>query len=80
MHTNVNNWTIQEDGIVASVFTMSEELQRAVFDCVVGVVDIAEVGAVHTLSKHTKAEIRVPSKVEAPNLEVLGTTTAALGT
>jgi hypothetical protein len=81
VHTNVNDGTLQEDGIVALIFTMNkEEWQRAVPDCVVGVVDTVEVGAEHKLSKCTEAETRVPTEVEAPNLEVLGTTVAALGT
>jgi hypothetical protein len=75
--TNVNDGTVQDDGTITSVFTVSEEeSQRAVPDCVVGVVDIAEVGVEHTLSEHTEADTRVPTKMEAPNLEVLGTTTA----
>jgi hypothetical protein len=81
VHTNVNDGIVQEDGTVALIFTMNkEEWQRAVPDCVVGVVDTAEVGAEHRLSKCTEAETRVPTEVEAPNLEVLGTTVAALGT
>jgi hypothetical protein len=57
-----------------------EEWQHAVPDCVIGVVDIAEVGTVHMLSERTKAETHGPSEVEAPNLEVLESTAAALGT
>jgi hypothetical protein len=57
-----------------------EEGQCAVPDCVVGVVDNVQVGAVHTLSECTKAETRVPTIVGAPNSEVLPTTTAAVGT
>jgi hypothetical protein len=57
VHTNVNDATVQEDGTVALVFTVSkEEWQRAILDSVVGVVDTAEVGAVHTLGERTEAE------------------------
>ena len=81
VHTNVNDGTIHEDGTVALVFIVSEEeWQRAVPNFVVGVVDIAEVEAVHTLGECTKAKTRVPTKAEAPNLEVLRTTATALGT
>ena len=60
---------------------MSKEgCQRAVLDSIVGVVDTVEVGAVHsTLGEHTEIETHVPTEVEAPNLEVLGTVAAALG-
>jgi hypothetical protein len=57
-----------------------EEGQCAVPDCVVGVVDNVQVGAVHTLSECTKAETRVPTIVGAPNSEVLPTNAAAVGT
>jgi hypothetical protein len=81
VHTNVNDATVQEDGTVALVFTMSkEEWQRAILDSVVGVVDTAEVGAVHTLGERTEAETHVPTEAKAPNLEVLETTAATLGT
>jgi hypothetical protein len=43
-------------------------------------VDTVEVGAVHTLGECTKAETHVATEAEALNLEVLGTTAAALGT
>jgi hypothetical protein len=81
VHTNINDGTVHEDGTIASVFTASEEeWQHVVPDSVVGVVDIAEVGAVHMLGERTKAETRVSIEAEAPNLEVLGTTAAAHGT
>jgi hypothetical protein len=41
---------------------------------------ISEVEAVHTLGERNEAETRVPTKAEAPNLEVLGTAVAAFGT
>jgi hypothetical protein len=54
VHTNVYDGTVHEDGIVASVFTVSkEEWQRAVRNCVVGVVDTTKVGVVYTLSERT---------------------------
>jgi hypothetical protein len=60
VHTNVNDGTLQEDGTVALVFTVNvEEWQRAVLDCVVGVVDTTQVGAVHTLSERTEVETHV---------------------
>jgi hypothetical protein len=80
VHPNINDGTVQEDGPVASVFIVSkEEWQCAVPHCIVGVVDTAEVGAVHTLSERTEAETRVSTIVGAPNSEVLPTTTTAVG-
>ena len=81
MHTNINDGTVQEDGTIASVLTVSEEeWQHTIPDCVIGVVDTIEEGAVHTLSKRTEAKTRVLIEVEAPNLEVLETIIAVLGT
>jgi hypothetical protein len=49
-----------------------KEGQRTVPDCVVGVVDNAQVGAVHTLSKRTKAETHVHTIVYSGSTELGG--------